>query len=225
MEVRAVPVGPSWAFLNRLGGIVGASWGHLGTSLEHLGRILEAKFKEVQRGEHKMQTGALLERSWTLLGRSWAVLGSSWGRLGAVLAPSWGRLDPPWGRLGTVLEPTPVSKKTYKNQGFGTILERRCSKMLCFTMVFEHFYLSDVLTFLGLFGDRLGSQLPQQKNDETNTFFIIFRSRSSKTFKMQWFFLTLLQKRPLEDKSSEDHSEARFWQDLLSIIGTLTSRE
>ena len=91
--------------------------------------------------------------------------GLSWGRLGTILGPSWAFLGPSWDRLGA----NPRIQKTYKNQGFGTILERRCSKMLCFTMVFEHFYLSDVLTFLGPVRDRLGRQLPEDKNYQKNT--------------------------------------------------------
>ena len=69
------------AVLERLGGVLCRSWGHLGASCGVLDRL-----------------GAVYKRSWGVLERSRGVwqpgnrLGTSWGRLGAVLERSWGSL-------------------------------------------------------------------------------------------------------------------------------------
>ena len=88
-----------------------------------------------------------------------------------------------WAHLGSVLEPTPVAEKICKNQGFSLIWETRCSKMLYFTMVFEHFYLNSYLGSLGPSWDRLGSQLPPQKNHQKPMIFHHFRKPTIKNIK------------------------------------------
>ena len=82
---------------------------------------------------------------------SWAISGH--------LGPSWAVFGPSWSHLGH----PGVVMKTCKNQWFSTLLERRCSKTIVFSMVFQHFCLNDVLAFLGPSWDRLGSQLPSAK--------------------------------------------------------------
>ena len=70
----------------RVGAVLGASWGRLGRHGAVLGRL-----------------GAFLGRLGAFWGPSWR---PSWGRLGAswgVLGPSWSRLGAVLGRLGVVL--------------------------------------------------------------------------------------------------------------------------
>ena len=95
-------LGISW---ERLGRLVGASWGLLGPSWGALAALLgdfqallgPSWRRSIKEGESLISAAPLecLESPLgPLLRRSWSALGRSWGRLGALLGLSWGPLGP-----------------------------------------------------------------------------------------------------------------------------------
>ena len=81
----------------RLGGVLGGSWGNLGTSWA----LLEA-FWASWRGLGGILGGtwSILEGFWSLLGTFWAHHGASWESLGRVF---WEVLEPSRDDFGSIL--------------------------------------------------------------------------------------------------------------------------
>ena len=100
LEVQAVQVRPSWAFLGRLGGILGASWSHLGAILEHLGpswnRLGASNLAPTAAKARTSELWATLGASWGLLGPSWERLGAAGGQVARILQRCWEVLESSW---------------------------------------------------------------------------------------------------------------------------------